>query len=220
MEVISFSAKPRESVGTTGSRRTRKEGLIPAVMYGGTEVKHFTVEKKQVKSLIYTPEFKIAEVEIDGATHKCIIKNIQMHPITDNLIHLDFLQLVDGKPVKCEIPVKFTGVAPGVKEGGKFQQLIRRVKVKSNPESLVNELMIDISELTLGGSVRIKDIIASDGIEIMSNPSMPVASVIVPRAAKVEVAEGAEGEAPAEGEVPAEGAEGAAPAEGADKAAK
>jgi len=213
MEVVSFSAKSRESVGTTGSRRTRKEGLIPAVMYGGEEVKHFTVEKNQVKSLIYTPEFKMAEVEIDGATHKCILKSIQMHPITDNLIHLDFLQLIDGKPVKCEIPVKFTGTAPGVKEGGKFQQLVRRVKVKTNPENLVNELMVDISELELGGSVRIKDITESAGIEIMSSPNIPVASVLVPRAAKVEETEeavpGAEGEA-------AEGADAAAPAEGAE----
>jgi len=214
MEVVSFSAKSRESVGTTGSRRTRKEGLIPAVMYGGEEVKHFTVEKNQVKSLIYTPEFKMAEVEIDGATHKCILKSIQMHPITDNLIHLDFLQLIDGKPVKCEIPVKFTGTAPGVKEGGKFQQLVRRVKVKTNPENLVNELMVDISELELGGSVRIKDITESAGIEIMSSPNIPVASVIVPRAAKVE--ETAEAVPGAEGEA-AEGADAAAaPAEGAE----
>jgi len=205
MEVVNFSVKSRDSVGTTGSRRTRKEGQIPAVMYGGTEVKHFTVNKSQVKPLIYTPEFKLAEVEIDGTPFKCIVKNIQMHPITDNLLHLDFLQLVDGKPVKCEIPVKFKGTAPGVKEGGKFQQLVRRVKVKTNPESLVNELIVDISGLELGGSVRIKDITVSDGIQIMSNPSIPVASVIVPRAAKVEEEEtvGVEGEAPAEGEAAA-----------------
>ncbi len=210
MEVVSFSAKSRESVGTTGSRRTRKEGLIPAVMYGGEDVKHFTVEKNQVKSLIYTPEFKMAEVEIDGTTHKCILKSIQMHPITDGLLHLDFLQLVDGKPVKCEIPIKFTGTAPGVKEGGKFMQLVRRVKVKTNPENLVNELTVDISELGLGGSVRIKDITESAGIEIMSSPNIPVASIIVPRAAKVEEVAVDAAAAPAEG-----AEEAAAPAEGA-----
>jgi len=215
MEVVSFSAKSRESIGTTGSRRTRKEGLIPAVLYGGEEVKHFTVEKKQVKALIYTPDFKMAEVEIDGTTHKCILKSIQMHPVSDSLLHLDFLQLIDGKPVKCQIPVKFNGTAPGVKEGGKFMQLVRRVNVKSNPENLVNELTVDISELELGGSVRIKDINESEGIEVLSSPNIPVASVIVPRAAKVEdeveegvVAEGAEGDA-AEGDA-------AAPAEGGD----
>lgn len=209
MEVVSFSAKSRESVGTTGSRRTRKEGLIPAVMYGGEEVKHFTVEKNQVKSLIYTPEFKIAEVEIDGTTHKCILKSIQMHPITDSLIHLDFLQLIDGQPIKCQIPVKFTGSAPGVKEGGKFQQLVRRVKVKTNPENLVNELMVDISDLELGGSVRIKDITESAGIEIMSSPNIPVASVIVPRAAKKEAEDG-DAAAPAEGDAAAPAEDGAA----------
>ena len=214
MEVISFKAESRNEIGTSGSRRSRKEGMIPAVLYGKDSVKHFSVTKKQVKPLIYTGDFKVAEVEIDGSVHKCFLKDFQMHPVSENIQHLDFLLLTDGHPVKLELPVRFEGTAPGIKEGGKFQTLVRKVKVKSLPEKLVEELKIDVSELELGGSVRIKDIIENEGIEILSNPNIPVASVIVPRAAKALAAEeeaAAAAEA-AEGAAAAEGAEGAAPA--------
>jgi len=216
MQVVKVTGNQRQGTGTAGAREARNQGLIPAVVYGGGEVAHIGVKLQEVKSLIYTPDFKIAEVQIDGATHKCIVKDVQMHPVTDNVMHVDFLRLVDGHPIKVNIPVKFKGVSPGVKEGGKLVPMMRRVKVKTLPENLVDELFVDISELELGGSVRVRDIEINDKLEIMTTGATPVANVEVPRALKSEEAEAEEAAAEAGGE----GAEGAAEGEEAAAAEK
>ena len=201
----------RTEISKKATKAVRREGLVPCVMYGGSEVVHFTAPAKAFKSLIYTPDFKIAEVNIDGQAHKCILKDMQFHPVTETLLHLDLLQLVDGQKVKVEIPVGFKGVAPGVKTGGSFIQKVRRVKIQTTPDKIVDRLFIDISELELGSSVRVRDIELEEGMEIMNPLAIPVASVEIPRALKSAEAEEEEAAA-AEGEAPAEG-EAAAPAE-------
>ena len=202
MEAISFKTIERKTSGTSGARLIRKEGLIPAVMYGGGEVSHFAVKLNDVKKLIYTPDFKLAEVDVEGTTHRCIIKALQIHPVTDNIEHIDFLRLIDGHPIKVDIPIKFKGTSPGEKEGGKLVQMMRRVKVKTTPENLVSELFVDISELKLGFSVRVNDIEVNDNLEVLSVGATPVANVEVPRALKSEQA--AEGDEVAVSEEEAE----------------
>lgn len=184
MQVVSISSTARESKGTKGAKDTRNQGLIPAVVYGGESVDQIAVKLNEVKSLIYTPDFKLAEINVGGSASKCIVKAIQVHPVTDEIMHIDFLRLVDGHPVKVEIPIKFKGTSPGVKEGGKLVPMMRRVKVKALPEDLVDELFVDISELELGSSVRVRDIEINDKLEIMSTGATPVANVEVPRALK------------------------------------
>ncbi len=208
MQVVNIPGEKRDT--SVKASALRSEGKIPAVIYGGGDVlEHFTVKMNDVKKLIYTPDFKTGELALDGSTHKCIIKDIQWHPVTDAIDHIDFLALKNGVSVKVEIPVKFKGVSPGVLGGGKLIQSIRRVKVKLDPADLIDELFLDISGLELGGAVRVRDIEIPEGIELMVNPATPVATVEVPRALK-------SAEAAAEKEVaaaaPAEGAE--APAEG------
>jgi len=206
MEIVSLSTTARTDVGRKGTKAVRKGGSIPAVLYGGGDVKHFSTNIKDVKTLIYTPEFKLAEIDIDGAKHKAILKDIQFHPVSDEVMHIDFLKLIDGVTVKVDLPVKYEGVSPGVKEGGKLLTALRTVRVKTVPEKLVDKLIADISNTKLGESIRVKDLQVGDGIEVMTNPNIPVASGNVPRVLKgVEEVEEAEGE---------EGAEGAAPAEG------
>ncbi len=182
MESITIKGKTRTALGKKSSKSARKTNEVPCVIYGGESPVHFTAPALDFKNLIYTNDFKLAEIELDGKTYKCILKDMQFHPVTENLLHLDFLELVDGKSIKVEVPVRFKGQAPGVKTGGKLFQKLRTVKIKTTPEHLVDELLADISSMNLGQSIRVRDIEVSQGIEIMSSPGIPVASVEVPRA--------------------------------------
>ena len=211
MNVVAIKAEPRDI--NVKASVVRKDGRIPAVLYGGDEIVHFSTTHNDVKAAIYTPDFKITELEIDGKNYKSIVKDIQFHPVTDDIMHIDFLTIEDGRKVKVEIPVRFKGTSPGVKTGGKLIQSMRKVKVKVDPANLVDELFIDISELQLGSSVRVKDIVLADGMELMVNPAIPVAGVEVPRALK-------SAEAAAEDAVPGAAAEGEGDAEGGEEAAE
>ncbi len=204
METYPFQVEAREP--NLKASQIRKTGKIPAVLYGTDINENFTVTHKEVKKLIFTPEFRVGEVEVGGGKHKCIVKDIQWHPVTDQILHIDFLALKEGTKVKVEIPVKFKGVSPGIKAGGALVQTMRRVKVKLDPKDLVDELFIDISELELGEAVRVRDIELPDSIELMVNDAVPVATVEVPRALRSAEAADEEG-----AETPAE--EGAATAE-------
>ena len=182
MKKVAFKAEKRDL--SSKAAAVRKAGRIPAVLYGGETIEHFSVTHKDVKQLIYTPDFKLAEVELDGKTHNAIIQNIQYHPLRDNIVHIDFLELEDGRKVNVEIPIRFQGVSPGVKNGGSLMQSMRRVKVKLDPANMIEELFIDISGLKLGASVKVSDIIVDENVEIMVSKNIPVASVEVPRALK------------------------------------
>ncbi len=182
MESVAIKGTARTDLGKKGTKAVRNEGQVPCVIYGGENVVHFSAKPFDFRSLIYTPDFKIAEIELDGKTYRCFIKDLQMHPVTDELVHVDFMELVDGQSIKLEIPVRFEGQAPGVKSGGKLSQKVRRVKIKTTPEKLVDSMMVDISSLELGQSVRVRDIKPVDGIEVTSSPGIPVASVEIPRA--------------------------------------
>ncbi len=183
MEVVAISGQMRTDLGKTATKAVRKEGRIPCVLYGGGEMIHFSVLEKEVRDLIYTPDFKVAEVKVDGQAYRCSVKDIQWHPVTDKIVHLVFLRLTQGVPVRVEVPLRFKGVSPGVKNGGKLIQKLRRVKIKTTPEHLITEMLLDISALELGQSIRVRDIdLTLDNIEVMNSPGVPVASVEVPRA--------------------------------------
>ena len=199
MDSIAITGNIRTDLGGKFARAARREGQVPCVIYGGENNVHFSAPPMSFKKLIYTPDFRLAEIEAGGKTYKCIVKDIQFHPVTDEILHIDFLELVDGHKLNVEIPVRFRGVAPGTKAGGKLTQKLRRVKVKTTPDKLVNELFIDISGLQLGNSVKVRDIELKEEMELMTSPGIPVASVEVPRALKSAQA-GAAGEEEGEGE--------------------
>ncbi|MCB0558197.1 MAG: 50S ribosomal protein L25 [Lewinellaceae bacterium] len=183
MEVVAISGQLRTDLGKKATKAVRNGGMIPCVLYGGDEIIHFSTNLKGVRDLIYTPNFKVAEVAIDGQVYKCFIKDIQWHPVTDEIVHLDFLRLIEGVPVKVEVPLRFNGVSPGVKNGGKLIQKLRRVKIRTTPEHLIGELNVDISKLLLNQSIRVRDIERGrDNIDVLNSPGVPVASVEVPRA--------------------------------------
>jgi len=193
MDIVQISVEPRQGLGKNAARAIRNEGKIPGVIYSKANgVTHFTTQLADVKSMVFTPDFKLAEISINGAVHKALLKEVVFHPVTDEIVHMDFLELIEGQPLKANIPVKFEGVSPGVKSGGKLIKTLRTVKVKTTPESLVDTLFVNIDQLELGAAVRVRDIEVPDGVEIMVEGAVPVANVEVPRALRSE--EDSEGE--------------------------
>jgi large subunit ribosomal protein L25 len=182
MEVIAINGYPRTDLGKKGTKAVRNDSRIPCVLYSPGLSEHFAAEVTSVRHLIYTSDFKVAEIDIDGKKHRCIVKDVQYHPVSEKILHIDFLRLVEGHPVKVEVPLRFTGVAIGVKGGGKLQQIMRRVKIKAMPENMISELKMDITKLDMGQSVRVRDIVPPQNVEILSSPSTPVATIEIPRA--------------------------------------
>lgn len=203
METVSIQAELRENLGKQASKSFRRSKKVPVVIYGGGDSIHAVCDPAGFKSLVYTPEFRLAEVKLNGDTHKCILKDIQFHPVTEEILHADFQKLIEDSDVKVSIPLKVVGSSPGVKGGGKLIKLVRKVKIRTTPENLVDSLVVDITGLKLGHSKRISDIDVPEGVKIMNAPGIPVVSVEVPRALKS--AKTAESKA---GGVAAEGAEG------------
>jgi len=201
MKSHSINGEVRSATGKKSSSAIRKENIVPAVIYGGENNIHFQAHKREFKDLVYSADFQIAEVTIDGAVTKCILKDLQFHPVSDEIVHLDFQELVPNKKIILQLPIRFKGESPGVKTGGKMQQLMRRVKVKVDPENLVDALYCDISHLELGMSARVKELEVNDGIEVMLPGATPVAIVETPRVLKaVEEVPGQDTPATPEGE--------------------
>ncbi|MEM9819651.1 MAG: 50S ribosomal protein L25/general stress protein Ctc [Bacteroidota bacterium] len=201
MESIAISGNVRTDLGKKHNKALRRNGDVPCVIYGGDEVVHFSSPERDFKSLIYTPDFKLVDITVDGKKYECILKDIQFHPVTDEILHIDFLRLIPGRKIKVEIPIKFKGEAPGVKEGGKLMQKVRRVMIKTTPDKVVDELFVDVSELNLGHSVRVRDVQVEEGMEIMNALGIPVASVETPRALRSATSASAEDALAGEGEI-------------------
>ncbi len=186
MEIIALQGHRKESSGKEETRKIRHNGQVPAVMYksGGGEALQFTLNETEVRHLVFTSKFKLAEIALNGQSHKCIVKDIQFHPVTDAVLHLDFLELVPGVKFKATVPLRFAGTAPGVKEGGKFIPRLRQINILTTPESAVDEVSADISTMELGSTIRVRDITPITGVEITNTGAVPIASIEVPRALK------------------------------------
>ena len=182
MEVVKVSGDVRENLGKKASKDARRNGKVPAVVYGIGGPVHFSIDPLSVRDLVYTPEFKLAELNVGGEVYRTIVKDYQFHPVTDELRHIDFLALEDGRTIKVEVPVTFEGTSPGVRGGGKLQVSVRRIKIKTTPEHLVDHVSLNISKLELGQSIRVRDIPPIEGVEIQNPGGQPIATVEVPRA--------------------------------------
>jgi large subunit ribosomal protein L25 len=183
MKTVTIEGQLRTEFGKKATRQIRSQEQVPAVIYGGAEEVNFAASQKSFKPLVYTSEFQIAEVNVNGKTYKCILKDLQFDKVTDELIHIDLLELVDGKKVIANLPLKYTGNAIGVKEGGKLILKMKSVKVKTYPKYLKENIEVDITDLNLNGNLRVEDIKA-DNIEIMNSPRIPIASIVMTRQLK------------------------------------
>ncbi|MDX5347207.1 MAG: 50S ribosomal protein L25/general stress protein Ctc [Hymenobacteraceae bacterium] len=185
LEIIGFK---RANLGKTEAKRLREESYVPGVLYGGEEQVHFYAPAILFRELIYTPEVHEVDLNIEGTHYRAILQDIQFHPVNEMILHADFLQLHEGKPVKIEVPVKMVGNSPGVMAGGKLVTKLRKLKVKALPANLPDFVEVDISGLELGKSIKVSKVKA-ENFEILTNPLAPVATVTIPRALKSAQAE-------------------------------
>ncbi|MBR2649785.1 MAG: 50S ribosomal protein L25 [Sediminibacterium sp.] len=193
MKTITIEGVLRTEHGKKAARQIRSQENVPGVIYGGAEEINFYAPAKALKPLVYTGEFQLAEVQVGGKKYKCILKDLQFDKVSDELIHVDLLELVDNKPVIATLPLKFTGASAGVKEGGKLVTKMKSLKVKALPKHLRETINVDITNLELNGNIRVEDVKA-DNIEILNSPRIPIASVVMTRQLKQEEATAAKDE--------------------------
>ena len=178
LEIIGFK---RANLGKKESKDLRLEGNVPCVLYGGKEQVHFHSPMILFRDLVYTPDTYMVDLNIEGDIYKCTLQDIQFHPVSEAILHADFLLIVKGKPVKMDIPIKFEGDAPGVMAGGKLIMKLRKVTLKALPKDMPDYITVDISKLALGKSVKVGEIKPGD-FEILNNPATSIATVEIPRA--------------------------------------
>ncbi len=187
MKTITIEGQLRTEHGKSATRQLRSQELVPGVIYGGAQEINFSAPAKSFKGLVYTPNFQLAEVTVDGKTYRCILKDLQFDKVSDELLHIDLLELVEDRKVIATIPLKFTGAAVGVKEGGRLVLKMKALKVKTYPKYLRENINVNIDNLELNGNVRVEDV-QVEHYEIMNSPRIPVASVTLTRELKQEEA--------------------------------
>ena len=219
MKSIALSGVKRAERGSANANSIRKEGNVPAVLYGGKENLHFTVNEIQFNKIINTPEVYFVDLDIEGTKVKTIVKDVQFHPVTDKTIHIDFLEVADDKSLTVNIPVRLVGASKGVLNGGKLRMVTRKLKVNGLPSALPEFIELDITPLRIGQSIKVGDI-NIDGLSFLDASNAVVVAVKMSRVVVAEEDEDEEGEEGAEGEggdsPAAEGGDAPAAAEGGE----
>jgi large subunit ribosomal protein L25 len=187
MKTITIEGQLRSESGKKATRQVRSEGKVPCVIYGGADTVSFSAPVFSFKNLVYTPDFQVAEIKLEGKTYRCVLKDLQFDKVTDELAHVDFLELVEDKPVTVTLPIKITGQSEGVKAGGKLVVKIKALKVKTLPKHLRENIEVNIDNLQLNGNIRVEDVVA-ENIEIQNSPRIPIASVVMTRQLRQEEA--------------------------------
>ena len=184
MKSFDLKGTSRTEVGKKSTNELRKNNGIPCVIYGiEKEAKAFSVTTDAVRKLVYTPDIHVVNLTIDGVECKAVLKDIQFHPVKDTILHMDFLQIVEDKAIVMEVPTVLTGLAAGVKLGGKLQQAIRKIKVKAVYASIPEKLTIDVTELGLGKSIKVGEL-SFEGLELVTPAQTVVCSVAATRASR------------------------------------
>lgn len=187
MKTITIEGQLRTEFGKKATRQLRSQENVPGVIYGGAKEVNFFASQKAFKPLVYTGNFMLAEINLGGEKHTCVLKDLQFDKVSDELAHVDLMELVDDKKIIVSLPLKFTGASKGVKDGGKLVTKMKAIKVKAYPKHLKEFIEVDITNLELNGNIRVEDIKA-DNMEIMNPPRISVASVVLTRQLKQEEA--------------------------------
>lgn len=226
MKTLEIIGHKRANLGKADAKKLRVEGRVPCVLYGGKEQVHFETPMISFRDLIYTTDAHFVNISVDGLLARAILQDIQFHPVSEIILHADFLQLTEGKPISMEIPVRTKGHAPGVTEGGKLYINQKYLLIKALPEDMPEEILIDISNLNLGNSVKVGELEPGD-YEILTSELISVVSVETPRTIRIiereeeedELLEGEEEgeEGTEEGEEGAEGDDSKAQGEGSSE---
>jgi len=199
MKEMSVSGQKRATTGKKASREMRKEGLVPCNLYGEKkgenglpEAISFAIPAAQLRRVVYSPDVYVVNLTIDGEAHKAVMKELQFHPTTDALLHIDFYEVSESKPITIGIPVKLTGHAQGVREGGRLNQAERMLKVTAPYKQIPEVLEIDVTDLKLGKAIKVADL-SFEGLEIATPAQVVVCSVKATRASRSAAAAGEEG---------------------------
>jgi|688.fasta_scaffold546968_1 large subunit ribosomal protein L25 len=183
MKTLELKGKKRENIGKRGSKDLRIAEMIPCIIYGGASPVHFSAELAELKNFIYSPEVYFANIDIDGTTYKGVMKEVQFHPVTDDLHHVDFFEVKEDKKVKISLPVKVVGNSIGVRSGGRLAINVRKLEVEALPKDLPDFIEIDISNINIGDKVRIADM-KLNGVTFLDAANVVVAAVTVTRNSK------------------------------------
>lgn len=187
MKTVSLSGSPRANVGKKDADAVRKSGQVPGVIYGGKEQIHFTVDEVALSKIVWSPNVYEVKLSVGGKEHRTIIQDIQFHPVTDKVVHIDFLELHDNKKIKIKLPVKFKGTPEGVKKGGKLIQNFRKLHVQALPGKLPEQIELDIAHLNIGEGIRVREL-NIDGLTFLDNPSSFLVAIQVTRNVEAEPA--------------------------------
>ena len=182
MKSITINGSERESVGKVATKALRNAGLVPCVLYGGNQAVHFSAEEKAFKNLVYTPNAHTVVIDLGTKKFDAVLQDIQVHPVSDKILHLDFFQLFNDKEITMEVPVKITGVSPGVLLGGVLRLNTRKLKVKALPKNLPDFIETNISELEMGNKLYVTKLV-SDKYKLLHPDNTVVAQVRISRAA-------------------------------------
>ncbi len=188
MKEINVTGQKRTTLGKKASKGLRKEGLVPCNLYGlaledGKPVaKAFAIPMAELRKIVYTPHIYVINLIIDGESHTAIMKDLQFHPVTDAVLHVDFLEVNDQKPITIGIPVKLVGLAQGVRDGGRMNLSIRKINVTAPYQQIPEHLDVDVTSLRIGKSIKVGDL-SYEGIELSTSKDVIVCSIKMTRAA-------------------------------------
>ena len=185
MKTLEVKAVERAEFGKKAAKAFRREGLIPCVIYGGSEEIAFTVDAKEIKPLIYTPNSYIVELNFDGKIEKAVMREVQFHPVREQILHIDFYRVQEGKPVAISIPVRLSGTAEGVKIGGKLALSARKLMVKAMVDQLPDEIVVDVTPLQVGQTIFVGDL-KQENVTFVTPATTAVCAVRVTRASRAQ----------------------------------
>ncbi len=183
MKTILLKGLERDSVGTSSSKALREAGQVPCVLYGGESQVNFSVYRDDFKNLIYTPNTYLVKLELGDKSYKAIVQEIQFHPVNDSIIHVDFLEVKEDKPVVVSVPTRVTGNSPGVRAGGRLAVKLKKVRIKGMLNDLPDAIDVNINHVELGKSIKIEDIQVNN-IELLHAPNIAILTVEATRATR------------------------------------
>lgn len=183
MKTLDLKGTIRTDLGKKATKKVRLEERIPCIIYGINQPIHFEADAKEFGHLVYTPHVYLANLDLDGTAHQAVVKEIQFHPVTDKILHIDFIEVIPEKPITVAIPVQLEGFAKGVQQGGKLALQMRKLTVKGLVKDIPAQLLVDVTNLEVGHSIKVRDL-SFDGLEMLNPKNAVVATIKTTRAAK------------------------------------
>ena len=196
MKTVSLSGSLRENVGKKDAKKNRREFKVPCVVYGGKEQVHFVADEKELMKVMHSPVVYLFTLNIAGKVHKTIVQDVQYHPVTDRMLHVDFMEIIPEKPVIIGVPIKVVGTAPGVLRGGKLVKKMRKLTIKALVQYLPDEVPVSIDTLDIGNSMKVSDM-TLENVTFLDPASSVILSVRTARTVVEETGPGTEGAAAA-----------------------